>query len=88
MRHALVVAPLASAFSSVEAQWQFTVKKDEMTDEKRATLLLRASSQTRNAAGLLMRGREGERFPALTRAARSYCCSASRCAQGPRNDGH
>jgi len=36
VRHALVVALLASAFSSVQGQWQFTLKRDEMTDEDSA----------------------------------------------------
>src|SRR5881296_1050891 len=52
MRQVLIVAQLASAFSSVQGQWQFTVKKDEMTDEQHAVFMLRASTQTRNTAGL------------------------------------
>jgi hypothetical protein len=52
MRHVLAVALLASAFSSLHGQWRFSVKRDEMTDEQRAVFALRASTQTRNAAGL------------------------------------
>jgi len=65
MRHALVVALLASASSSVQGQWQFTVKKDEMTDEQRATFALRSTVQTQNSIGvastplLLLRCSEG-----------------------------
>jgi hypothetical protein len=52
MRHVLVVALLASAVSSLQGQWQFTVKKDEMTDEQQATFALRSTVQTQNAIGL------------------------------------
>lgn len=52
MKYVLIGVLCVSAFSSVQGQWVFTVKKDEMTDEQRATFQLRASNQTRNAAGL------------------------------------
>ena len=51
MRHVLVAALLASASSSVLGQWQFTLKKDEMTDEQRATFAL-PSTQAQNAIGV------------------------------------
>jgi hypothetical protein len=65
MRHVLLVALLAFAFSSVQGQWQFTLKKDEMTDEQRATFALRSTVQTQNSIGvattptLLLRCRGG-----------------------------
>jgi hypothetical protein len=52
MRPVLVGALLASAFSSVQGQWQFALKKDEMTDEQRATFALRATVQTQNSFGV------------------------------------
>ncbi len=52
MRQVLIFALLAFAFSSVEGQWQFTLKKDEMTDEQRATFALRSTVQTQNSIGV------------------------------------
>jgi len=52
MRHALIGVLLVSAFSSVQGQWQFTLKRDEMTDEQRATFALRSTVQTQNSIGV------------------------------------
>ena len=52
MRNVLIGVLLVSAFSSLHGQWQFTLKKDEMTDEQRATFALRSTVQTRNSIGV------------------------------------
>ena len=48
----MVVALSVSALSSVQGQWQFTLKKDEMTDEQRAVFALRSSGQAENSVGV------------------------------------
>ena len=52
MRNVLIGVLLVSAFSSLHGQWQFTLKKDEMTDEQRATFELRSTVKTQNSIGV------------------------------------